>query len=209
MGKIWASKPIGNRVERHRRITVLYSACLLISNVLFCHPTNVRRAELFWGNNMQPAVTVQNFKLLMKQVVDLIGSRPLDQALQTTLNRTIPPAGALYTQIVESCHSAIAAGWMCARQAGGIKFGRVVKPDDELNGFSVDVVDMTSFKGPHHAHPHGEVDLIMPLTAGAQFDGHGAGWLVYGPGSAHHPTVTDGRALILYLLPRGAIEFSR
>jgi len=49
----------------------------------------------------------------------------------------------------------------------------------------------------------------MPLTTGAQFDGHGAGWVVYGPGTAHSPTVTEGRALVLYLLPQGAIEFTR
>ena len=42
----------------------------------------------------------------------------------------------------------------------------------------------------------------------ARFDGHGAGWVVYGPGSAHSPTVTGGRALVLYLLPQGAIEFT-
>ena len=47
-----------------------------------------------------------------------------------------------------------------------------------------------------------------PAVATARFDGHGAGWVVYGPGSAHSPTVTGGRALVLYLLPQGAIEFT-
>ena len=91
---------------------------------------------------------------------------------------------------------------------GAIKYGRVVKPGEPTNGFSVDVVDMESVAGPHHRHPTGEIDLIMPLSSGAQFDGHTAGWLVYGPGSAHRPTVTEGRALVLYLLPAGAIEFT-
>ena len=68
---------------------------------------------------------------------------------------------------------------------------------------------MCNLAGPHHVHPNGEIDLIMPLDATAQFDGHGAGWLVYPPGSAHPPTVTGGRALVLYLLPDGAIEFTR
>jgi hypothetical protein len=97
---------------------------------------------------------------------------------------------------------------MCNRQAGTIKYGRVVKAGELTNGFSVDVVDMDSVAGPHHRHPNGEIDLIMPLTPSAKFDDHGAGWLVYGPGSAHHPTVTQGRALVLYLLPAGAIEFT-
>jgi hypothetical protein len=35
------------------------------------------------------------------------------------------------------------------------------------------------------------------------------GWPVYGPGSAHHPTVTGGRAVALYLLPGGAVRFTR
>ncbi|SDQ34798.1 DUF4863 family protein [Paraburkholderia tuberum] len=81
--------------------------------------------------------------------------------------------------------------------------------DDDTHGFSVDVVDMQDIAGPHHVHPHGEIDLIMPLTDGATFDGHPAGWCVYGPGSAHRPTVANGRALVLYLLPQGAIEFTR
>lgn len=68
---------------------------------------------------------------------------------------------------------------------------------------------MADLAGPHHVHPNGEIDLIMPLTAGATFDGHPAGWCVYGPGTAHRPTVAHGRALVLYLLPEGAIEFTR
>jgi hypothetical protein len=50
--------------------------------------------------------------------------------------------------------------------------------------------------------------MIMPVTADAKFDGRGRGWLVYPPDSAHRPTVTSGRALILYLLPEGRIEWS-
>ena len=49
----------------------------------------------------------------------------------------------------------------------------------------------------------------MPLTPGAKFDGHGAGRLVYGPDSAHSPTVSEGKALVLYLLPGSAIEFTK
>jgi hypothetical protein len=35
------------------------------------------------------------------------------------------------------------------------------------------------------------------------------GWVVCEAGSAHHPSVSGGRALILYLLPDGSIEFTR
>jgi hypothetical protein len=78
-----------------------------------------------------------------------------------------------------------------------------------MAGFSVDVVDITELVGNHHRHPTGEIDLIMPVDPDAKFDGRGAGWLVYPPGSGHRPTVSAGRALILYLLPAGRIEWSQ
>jgi hypothetical protein len=67
---------------------------------------------------------------------------------------------------------------------------------------------MHDLVGPHHRHPNGEIDLIVPVDDGATFDGRGAGWLVYGPDTAHRPTVAQGRAFVLYLLPQGAIEFT-
>ncbi|MDP9085061.1 MAG: DUF4863 family protein [Pseudomonadota bacterium] len=153
--------------------------------------------------------TPEEFQALIKNVARHLAGQPLDAALATFLNTTIPPQSELFVQISAACNAAIAGGWMCAREAAGIRYGRVIKPTAELYGFSVDVVDMDQVKGPHHSHPQGEIDMIMPLSPGARFDGHGAGWVVYGPGSAHFPTVTAGRALILYLLPQGAIEFTR
>jgi len=97
---------------------------------------------------------------------------------------------------------------MCSRESGGIRYGRVIKATPATHGFSVDIVDMKDVTGPHHTHPNGEIDMVMPIDADAIFDGQGAGWLVYGPNSAHKPTVSKGRALILYLLPSGAIDFT-
>jgi len=149
------------------------------------------------------------FNYLIVQVTGFIGDRPLNPALQDQLNRTFPCDGPQVSAILECCRLGVAEGWMCSREAGDIRFGRVVKPDPVTCGFSVDVVDMKPVAGPHHRHPNGEIDLIMPIESGAQFDGYDAGWLVYGPGSAHSPTVTKGRALVLYLLPQGAIEFTK
>lgn len=154
-------------------------------------------------------VTPETFGELIADITGQIGQKPLDETLEKDLNQAFPPEGARYHTILDACQSAIAAGWMCNREAGGIKYGRVLKPHAQTHGFSVDVVDMRPSAGPHHRHPNGEIDLIMPLDVGACFDGRGAGWLVYGPGTAHYPTVTRGRALILYLLPAGAIEFTR
>ncbi|MFO1402851.1 MAG: DUF4863 family protein [Steroidobacteraceae bacterium] len=155
------------------------------------------------------AVTPESFLALIEAVVEPLRGRALDATLERDLNARHAPGGATYTRLFESCRAAIAAGWMCQREAGGIRYGRVIKPAPRTQDFSVDVVDMRDVRGPHHAHPNGEIDLVMPLDPQAQFDGRGAGWVVYGPGSAHHPTVSGGRALVLYLLPQGAIDFSR
>jgi hypothetical protein len=149
-----------------------------------------------------------SFKSLIKAIADAVGGRPVDKALGDWLNEEFPPAGETFKAIEAACHEAIATGWMCAREADGIAFGRVIDADAALHGFSVDVVRMEDVKGPHHGHPLGEIDMVMPLTPGAQFDGQGAGWKVYGPGTAHHPTVSGGAALVLYLLPEGKIKFT-
>jgi hypothetical protein len=154
-------------------------------------------------------MTPVEFKALLAPVARQVAGRPLDATLQAELNRRFSPAAGEYLSIFAACRAAVADGWMCAREAGGIRYGRVIKPDAELAGLSVDVVEMRDLAGPHHRHPHGEIDMIMPLTAGATFDGHPAGWLVYGPGTSHSPTVAGGSALVLYLLPQGAIEFTK
>jgi len=154
-------------------------------------------------------VTPQEFQKLLAPVAERMRGKALDKGLEAELNKVFPADGPAFKAIEQACHAAIAAGWMCNREAGGIRFGRVVKPDGDLADCSVDVVEMELIKGPHHRHPNGEIDMIMPVTAGAKFDGHGPGWLVYAPDSAHHPTVTDGKAVVLYLLPGGAIEFTK
>jgi Domain of unknown function (DUF4863) len=153
-------------------------------------------------------MTSNEFAALVAPITRWIGDRALDATLEADLNRTFSPEGALFRSVVDACRAGVAAGWMCNREAGGIKYGRVVKPGEGSHGFSVDVVEMENLAGPHHRHPEGEIDMVMPLSGSAKFDGRGAGWLVYGPGSAHCPTVSDGKALVLYLLPKGKIEFT-
>ena len=151
----------------------------------------------------------EDFRSLVAAVTAEIADRPLDADLDTWLNARHGNASPTYAALKAACLEGVAQGWMCSREAGGIRYGRVEKPSPTLHGFSVDVVDMNEVAGPHHAHPEGEIDLVMPLDGDARFDGRGAGWLVYPPGSAHHPTVRGGRALVLYLLPQGRIEFTR
>lgn len=149
------------------------------------------------------------FAQLMGSITARVEGRALDARLEADLNRALPADGPVVRSVVDACGAGIAAGWMCSREHAGIKYGRVVKPGPATHGFSVDVVEMDDVAGGHHRHPNGEIDLVMPIDATAAFDGRGAGWLVYGPGTAHVPTVTGGKAWVLYLLPQGAIDFTK
>ena len=148
------------------------------------------------------------FKQLVEPAARYAQGRTLDAALQAGLNLKFPPGSELFRAVNQACHEGIAAGWLCTQGDARRRYGRIFEPGDATHGFSVDVVDITDLVGNHHRHPTGEIDMIMPVTPDAQFDGNGAGWLVYAPGSGHRPTVTAGRALILYLLPEGRIEWT-
>ena len=151
----------------------------------------------------------QEFHGLLESLTGRIAGRPLDGELQAWLNSEYGSGTEGYARLKQACVDGVAQGWLCEREGGGIRYGRVFKAEDALQRFSVDVVDMQDVAGPHHRHPEGEIDLIMPLEGEATFDGHSAGWCVYGPDTAHYPTVAQGRALVLYLLPEGKIEFTR
>ncbi len=154
-------------------------------------------------------MNISDFKILLKPVTDLVSGSTIDSALAEQLNRRFPPGDETFDAIEKACHEAIADGWMCAQGVeGGPRYGRVIEPCPETGGLSVDVVDLTDWVGSHHRHPKGEVCMVIPITANALFDGEARGWCVYEPASAHHPTVTDGQALILYMLPDGMIEFT-
>jgi len=153
-------------------------------------------------------MNVEQFRLLIKPVADAVAGKSLAPKLGDELDRKFPPASPEFKAIEAACHQAIAAGWMCTQGGAGRRFGRVIEPVLQTSNLSVDVVDLTDIVGPHHRHPNGEVCMVMPVSPSARFDGKGAGWKVYPPGSAHRPTVTDGRALVLYLLPDGKIEFT-
>jgi len=152
--------------------------------------------------------TPMQFQQLVAPVARYAQGRALDAALQADLNQKFPAESETFHLIREACHAGIAAGWLCTQGDAKRRFGRIFEPGEATHGFSVDVVDITDLVGNHHRHPTGEIDMIMPVAPEAKFDGNGAGWLVYAPGSGHCPTVTAGRALVLYLLPEGRIEWT-
>ncbi|WP_213956541.1 MULTISPECIES: DUF4863 family protein [unclassified Variovorax] len=151
----------------------------------------------------------ESFHQLVAGLTAEIAGRPLDHELDAWLNTRHGAGTASFESLKQACIEGVAEGWLCEREGGGIRYGRVFKAEDALHSFSVDVVDMRDIAGPHHSHPKGEIDLIMPLEGDATFDARPAGWCVYPPGSAHFPTVAAGRALVLYLLPEGQIQFTK
>lgn len=150
----------------------------------------------------------ETFKGAVSTITARIAGKKLDHGLQSYLTESFPPGGEAFDDLAELCRQGIDEGWLCDREHGGIRFGRILHASEQTSEFSVDVVLMDDLKGPYHGHPNGEIDMIIPESAGAQFDGQGQGWMVYEAGSAHFPTVTGGKAIILYLLPDGEIDFT-
>jgi len=151
---------------------------------------------------------ISEFIGLLKPVTDLVSSMAIDAKLAEELTSRFPPGDEVFDTIEKACHEAIADGWMCANGDVGRRWGRVIEPCEETGGLSVDVVDLTDLVGSHHSHPTGEVCMVMPISPEAQFDGTSRGWCVFEAGSGHYPTVTNGEALILYMLPDGKIDYT-
>jgi len=153
-------------------------------------------------------MSMQEFQNLMGEVATCLEGRTVDDEMATHLNATFPAGGPTFERLAALCAQGEKDGWLMSREQDGIKFGRAIKPGAEAGSFSVDVVRMKDVKGPHHIHTNGEIGAIMPISGAPRFDGFAPGWYVYPPGSDHHPTVTEGDAYVLYLLPEGAIEFT-
>ena len=153
-------------------------------------------------------MTRQDFDGLIRQITDDIAGLAFDDALRARLNDRFPADGSVFNDIERACRDGVAAGWLCDRQGKkGINYSRPFKPGPETAGLSVDAVRMGSMKTPRHCHPTGEIDMLMPITPTATFDGHGRGWAVYGPGSIHEPPVEGGDIMILYFLPAAKSNF--
>lgn len=153
-------------------------------------------------------MSAEAFATLVGSIAARLEGQDLGPQMADFLNAEYPKDGSDFKRLSELCAEGERDGWLMSREAGGIKFGRAIKPGADAGSFSVDVVRMKDVKGPHHIHPTGEIGAIMPLDGDPKFDAFEPGWYVYPPGSHHNPTVTGGDAYVLYLLPDGAIEFT-
>jgi hypothetical protein len=150
----------------------------------------------------------EHFTELAAELTGWLQGRPLGPALAEELNRVFPSDSVLFSGLAAACRAGLDAGWLGNRGEPPLRYGRAIKPGPATHGFSIDVVLMSDVAGPEHAHPNGEIDMIVPIDPAAKFEDHGAGWVVFASGSVHVPTVVGGSAAVLYALPGGAIRFA-
>ena len=122
-----------------------------------------------------------------------------------TLSSELPLESESISLIRKLAELGAGEDWLLPMEKGAVRFGRLTA---SFGPFSVDAVLMSG-PGPKHRHPRGEIDLAFAQKGSPVFDGHAEGWVVYGEGTAHIPTVSAGEMLILYFLPGGEIEWLR
>lgn len=145
---------------------------------------------------------------LLRPVIRAAAEDPWDAALARRLNAELPADGEAFRALEALCDEGIESGWMGLQGEPQRKGARVIEPGAETRDFSVDVVQLVDFAGPHHRHPGGEVCAVFAERPEGRFDGHPRGWAVYPPGSDHVPAASGGRVRILFLLPGGRIEYT-
>lgn len=141
------------------------------------------------------------------------------------LNATYGPGSSLYEELAALIKAGIEEGWAANVEINGPRYrrSRICEPMAETFYFSVTAVFMDSlangelssaaktFRGDYHAHPYGELNMVIPLTKGAMLAGPNgwceAGWTAPAPGSHHYPEVKGGALIALFFLPAGRISY--
>lgn len=156
------------------------------------------------------STTRAQLKTAAIRLLNAVGDRPLGPDTERWLNETFPPGSELYETLATLIRAGEKEGWACNVEITGPEYRRspIYDASDDTRGFSINSVYMDNLVGQYHAHPNGEINMIVPLTPGAKFCGHPAGWTAPEPGSEHFPEVTDGTAIMLYFLPRGEITYT-
>src|SRR5947199_9406671 len=94
--------------------------------------SELRGRRLIGGDSMTP----EAFSELIASVSRRIEGKALDKRLEAELNAEFPPDSDAFQDIFRTCRDAVAAGWMCNREGGGIKYGRDVKHGVTTHGMT-------------------------------------------------------------------------
>jgi Domain of unknown function (DUF4863) len=162
---------------------------------------------------------------LLAQVKDMTPGTEVEQ----WLNKTYGPGSALYDDLARLIKAGVEEGWAANVEIDGRRYrrSRICEPNAETFQFSITAVYMDSmenyrgeenhdrdknFRGDYHAHPYGELNMVVPLTEGAVLAGPNgwchAGWTAPAPGSHHYPEVKGGALIALFFLPAGRISYN-
>ena len=145
---------------------------------------------------------------IIHRLCDDIRSRPLDRDLAVFLNDEYGAGSESYETLARLLKLGLEEGWVGYVEIEGADYrrGRIAEPSEKTADMSVDAGLLRDVKGHYHCHTRGEINMVIPLEADATFCGHRAGWVVFPPKSEHFPTVV-GKALIMFFLPGGEIEY--
>lgn len=140
------------------------------------------------------------------------------------LNATHGPGSEVYERLATLVKTGVRDGWAAEVEVDGPHYrrSRLTEPSADTHWFSITAVYMdstgntqgnpgNSLRGQYHAHPYGELNLVVPLTPGAALAGPNgwceAGWTAPGPGSHHYPEARGGAVIALFFLPAGRIAY--
>lgn len=72
----------------------------------------------------------RRFAELIAKITDSIGDEEVASPLGKRLATEFPTEGAIFREFEAFCHQGCDEGWLCAREADGIRFGRPLKSGD-------------------------------------------------------------------------------
>jgi|GEM_PF-82963 len=140
------------------------------------------------------------------------------------LNQACGPHSELYRTLAQLVTQGVRDGWAANVALDGpiYRRSRIAEPSERTRYFSITAVYMDSrgntqghpggtYRGQYHAHPYGELNMVVPLNPGAALNGPNgwceAGWTAPAPGSHHYPEARGGAVIALFFLPAGRIAY--
>jgi uncharacterized protein DUF4863 len=150
--------------------------------------------------------------------LDEVRNRTAGPELEAWLNATHGPGTPFFDEVASLIRDGVAEGWAANVEVAGPQYrrSRLQEPTAATHYFSITAVYMDSagpqrFRGDYHAHPYGEINMVVPVDPGAVLAGpsgwSGAGWTAPAPGSHHYPEVKGGALIALFYLPAGRISY--
>jgi hypothetical protein len=160
-------------------------------------------------------------------LLEQVRNRTPGRDLENWLNTNYGPGNEIYDKLAKLISDGIAEGWAAKDEVDGPHYrrSRLAEPTARTHYFSITAVymdikggsptgafdDDDVLQGQYHAHPYGEINMVVPLDEGAQLAGlngwQGAGWTAPDPGSRHFPETRGGAVIALFFLPAGRISY--